>query len=173
MRSHVRRVCFASITIVLLFTLLRSGLALPQNGGSFQLTVHASGGSATLSGKLENVIIQPNNIISLIMVGDQMQISAPSGLGISGLHQSNFTGTLNGMRNGSILSGQIQNLAGKACINACFNLAFVGEGQWSGTLSQTHANGTLQGTITITDAPTSEIPTGRALSFSGTWTADF
>ena len=54
-----------------------------------------------------------------------------------------------------------------------FGKALDGEGQWSGTLSQTHANGTLQGTITITDSPTGEIPTGRALSFSGTWTADF
>jgi hypothetical protein len=75
------------------------------------------------------------------------------------------------------LSGQIRDLVGKMCLFSCFDLTFVGvEGQWSGIVNQTHASGTLQGTVNITGVPSQavggEIPIGLA-PFSGTWTADF
>jgi hypothetical protein len=137
-------------------------------GGSVQLSLQGYG---TIPGQLQNTIIEPNNTISMTMlVNDQMQTS-------NGPIQITSTGVWNGVRNGSVLSGQIQGLTGKvqACVPICLTANFVGLGNWNGQLneSSSQGTGTLTGTITFVSSSIPQIGVGQTYPISGTWTADF
>jgi hypothetical protein len=165
---HLRGVWFVSVAMVLLLTIpLVCSAATPAPGGSLELTITFHYGVVTVHGELENVVIQPNDSISMLMtIKDTVFVHGKSTVSING--------TLVGMRSGSTLSGQILNLVGESCIIKCGDFKFVGKGQWSGTLNQTHGAGTFQGTVTVTESPIDEyVPVGEVAPFSGTWSADF
>jgi hypothetical protein len=136
------------------------------SGGTLQLTFQGYG---TVPGELQNTIIYPNNSVSMIMnINDQMQTSY-------GPVQITSSGTWIGLRNGSTLSGQIQDVVGKAqiCIFLCGGADFVGQSHWVGLLNGTRGTGTFEGTMTFTSSPVPQIPTGQPFPMSGTWSADF
>lgn len=168
MWNSFRSLCFVSVTILLLFNIpLICSATTPSPESSLQLTITFHYGVVTVHGKLENAIIYPNNSLSMMMrVNDQVVVHGSSS-------QVMMNGTLNGMRSGSTLSGQIVNLMGASCIQTCWDMTYVGKGQWSGTLNQTHGAGTFQGTVTITQSPIDYVPIGETAPFTGTWSADF
>ena len=137
-------------------------------GGSVQFSLQGYG---TIPGQLQNTIIEPNNTISMTMlVNDQIQTS-------NGPIQLTSTAIWNGVRNGSILSGQIQGLTGKvqACVPICLNANFTGLGNWNGQLneSSSQGTGTFTGTITFVTSSIPQITVGQTYPISGTWNANF
>jgi hypothetical protein len=142
-------------------------VAAVNGAGSLQLSLASYG---TVQGQLQNAIIYPNNTILMTMnVNDRLQTSL-------GTIPITATGTWTGVRSDSAVSGSIGNVAGKAqicIIFSCNDANYAGQGQWSGSINATQANGIFQGTITFTNSPVSQIPVGQPISISGTWTADF
>ena len=136
-------------------------------GGSFQLKFGLAGiWTGTLSGDLQNAVIQPDNSVSMTMVlNDQIQTSI-------GPVQVTINGILNGVKSGSAMSGTIQGMVGKA---SAMGLSgdFVGQGQWNGSLAGSHGTGTMTGTLTFTNSPVPQISTNQPYPISGTWDSDF
>jgi hypothetical protein len=163
-RIQTMNVLIMCVGLISLFS-IAALTPVSASGGSLQFTIQGYG---TVTGELTNAIIMPNNSVSMMMnVNSQMQTS-------SGAVQITSSGTWIGLRNGSALSGQIQGVVGRAqvCVLVCAAADFVGQGQWSGQLNGTHGAGGLEGTITFTDSPTPQIPTGQPFPISGTWSAD-
>jgi hypothetical protein len=150
----------------LLLVPIASFTPITATAGSLQITIQGYG---TVAGQLENATIEPNNSVSMVMVvNDQIQTS-------NGPAQMTGTGTWDGVRNGAGLSGQIQGVVGKvqACILLCLTADYVGQGNWNGSLNGSQGTGVLEGTITFTDSPVPQIPVGKSIPVSGTWTSDF
>jgi len=166
-KSSFFRTLILLILIIFLVTHPLTTFVFSESGDSFQLAINVKDTFATFAGILTNVVIQPDNSTSMRLVSNYRLQTA------RGTFPLNATGTLVGMRNGSSLSGLIQNLVGKACVLQCFDFDFVGDGQWSGTLNQGHAEGILQGKVIFVSSPMKEVPQGLPASFSGTWVADF
>lgn len=131
--------------------------------GTLQLSF---GGYGVVQGQLQNAIIYPNNTIFMTMnVNDRIQAS-------QGAIPITATGLWNGVSNGAEVSGSIQNVVGKVhgCVFLwCGDANFVGQGQFTGSLNASHANGTFNGTITFTNPPVQD----QQMSMSGSWSADF
>jgi hypothetical protein len=139
-----------------------------SGAGSFTLIVRGY----PVNGNLQNVVLNQDGSISMNMVLDG-SVQTPIGP-----VPMVANGVWTGMRNGSTVSGTIQNVAGTA--NICFlffcgHAKFVGQGRWSGTLTanSTLGSGSFEGTITFTSSTFPEIPVGQPQPVSGTWNADF
>jgi hypothetical protein len=136
-------------------------------GGSVQLSLQGYG---TIPGQLQNTIIEPNNTVSMAMlVNDQIQSS-------SGPIQLTSTAEWNGVRDGSVLSGQIQGWTGnvQVCVPVCLSADFNGQGNWNGQLdASSQGAGTFTGTITFVSSSIPQITGGQSYPISGTWNADF
>jgi hypothetical protein len=81
-----------------------------------------------------------------------------------------------GTRNGTSLSGIIQDVSGT--VYACFlfwcgTATFIGQGEWSGTLTSTQGTGNFDGTITFTSSDLPQVQLNQPAPITGTWTADF
>jgi hypothetical protein len=169
MRRWIRRRDRRIGLIAVLWLLLPLAALTPVmgTGGSVQLSLQGYG---TVPGELQNTIIQPNNTIAMTMLlNDQIETS-------NGPIQVTGSGVWNGVRNGSVLSGQIQGLAGKvqACVPFCLSADFVGLGNWNGELNDSSQGaGTLTGTVTFVSSSIPQIPVGQTYPISGTWKADF
>ena len=160
------------ISSVFLFLVLFTypmGAAMADSGaGSFTLMVSGY----AINGNLQNVVINPDGSISMNMVLSG-SVSTPYGsIPITA------NGAWVGTQNGSTVSGTIQDVSGSA--NFCYwfwcgTANFVGQGQWSGTLSPNSniGSGGFQGTITFTSSDFSEIPVGQPQPITGTWNAVF
>jgi hypothetical protein len=161
-----------TLSIVLLIVTLFGYAIAPvfATSGSGSFTLIMSG--YPVNGNLQNVVANSDGSVSMNMVLDG-SVSSPIGpVPIVA------NGAWVGMRNGSELSGMIQNVAGTARICFifwCGNANFVGQGEWSGTLASnsTLGSGGFEGTITFTSSDFSQIPVGQPQPVSGTWNADF
>jgi hypothetical protein len=157
----------APIAVLSLLLPLAALTPVMGTGGSVQLSLQGYG---TVPGELQNTIIEPNNTVSMTMLlNDQIQAS-------NGPIQVTGSGVWNGVRNGSVLSGQIQGLAGKvqACVPFCLSADFVGLGNWNGELNESsQGTGTITGTITFVSSSIPQIPVGQTYPISGTWQAEF
>jgi len=159
-------------TLLLLFVLFgyTFSLAMADSGGAGSFTLVVRG--YTVTGELQNAVLNPDGTISMKMALDG---SVPSPIGAVPITAN---GVWTGVRNGSILSGTIGNVAGS--VNPCFLFwcgaaNFVGQGQWSGSLvsNSTVGSGEFQGTITFTSSDISGVPVGQPEAISGSWNADF
>ena len=149
-----------------LVILLGALTSVAASQGAMQLSVQGYG---TVHGQLENATIQPNGTVSILMlINDQMQTS-------QGRFPVSANGLWVGVLNGSALTGQIQDVAGKVqiCILICQDANFVGEGHWGGLLNGSNAVGNFDGAITFTNSPVPQIPVGQPIPVYGTWTTDF
>lgn len=160
-------ICLAAVLLIIAPASSVPAVVAVSGAGSLQLSVGSYG---TAQGQLQNAIIYPNNTILMTMnVNDRLQTSL-------GAIPITATGIWAGVRSDSVVSGSIRNVVGKAqicIIFSCNDANYVGQGQWSGSINATHANGTFQGTITFTNSPVSQIRVGQPISISGTWTVDF
>jgi hypothetical protein len=160
---------FASFLLLLaLFSCPVSVVMADSGAGSFTLVVSGY----AINGSLQNVVVDPDGSISMNMVLDAALSTSIGSIPMTA------NGVWVGIRNGSMVSGAIQNVAGSA--NPCFlfwcgTATFVGQGQWSGSLASnsTLGSGGFQGTITFTSSDFSQIPVGQPQPISGTWNADF
>jgi hypothetical protein len=135
--------------------------------GSLQLIIQDYG---SVRGQLKDAIIHPDrSVVMTMVVNDQLQTpmgSFPVTAGAS----------WNGAQEGSNVSGSINDVLGKiqiCVIFSCNDAKFTGQGQWIGTVSASHANGTFQGTIAFANSPVPQIPVNQPLPVSGFWNADF
>jgi hypothetical protein len=160
--------CASLLLLVVMFSYPVSMVMADSGAGSFTLVV--SGYS--INGNLRNVVINPDGSVSMNMVlGGTVQTSL-------GPVPMTANGVWVGTQNGSTGSGTIQNVSGSA--NFCYwfwcgSANFVGQGQWSGSLSPNSniGSGGFQGTITFTRSDFSQIPVGQPQPISGTWNAVF
>ena len=142
------------------------------------LPVMASGGQGTfaldltgysLNGNLQDAVVNTNSVsMNMILNGNLQTSIGQVPITASGL----WVGTLNGTN----LSGSIQEVSGT--VYACFlfwcgQATFIGQGEWSGTLSSTQGTGVFGGTITFISSDFSQIQLNQPAPISGTWTADF
>jgi hypothetical protein len=153
------------VVIVLLFSSVAPTLAT-SGQGTFQMVVRGY----PVSGSLQNAIINSEGKVSMKMVVSGNMQTPIGGVPITG------SGVWVGVRSGSMVSGLIQNVAGRVHICIwfwCGNANFVGQGHWSGTLTGTSGAGTFDGTITFTSSDFSQIPVNQPQPVSGTWNAEF
>jgi len=139
-------------------------LADPGNG-TFAMNL----GSSTVNGNLQNAIIQSNSVsLSMILNGYVQTSIGPVPITANGMWV--------GLRNGTLLSGDIQDVTGTVhmCILFwCGQATFVGQGQWAGTLASTEGAGTFEGTVTFISSDFSQIHLNQPAPVSGTWSAEF
>jgi hypothetical protein len=86
------------------------------------------------------------------------------------------SGTLNGVRSNSTLSGTINDIRGKisVCVFACNDVYFNGQGNWTGLLDASSAGpGKLAAVVTITSSPYPQMPQGQSIPTDGSWNASF
>jgi hypothetical protein len=161
------KMTFAGVILSLLLVPLAAFAPVSATGGSFQLKFGLAGiWTVTLSGELQNGVIQSDNSVSMTMVlNDQIQTAI-------GPVQVSINGILNGVKSGSALSGTIQGMVGKVSAMG-FSGDFVGQGQWNGSLAGSHGTGTMTGTVTFTNSPVPQISTNQPYPISGTWDSDF
>ena len=123
----------------------------------------------TLNGNLQNAIIKSNSVsLSMILNGYVQTSIGPVPIAANGV----WVGT----RNGTTLTGAIQDVTGTVhmCILFwCGQAAFVGQGQWRGTLASTDGTGTFDGTVTFISSDFSQIHLNQPAPVSGTWNASF
>lgn len=159
---------FSTLLLLLaLFSYLPAAMA-DSGAGSFTLVVSGY----KVNGNLQNVVLNPDGSISMNMVVDE-SVSTPYGA-----VPIVANGVWVGLRNGSTVSGTMQNVAGSTspCYLAwCGTAKFVGQGQWNGTLNSnsTLGSGGFEGTVTFTSSDFSDVPVGQPQPISGTWNADF
>ncbi len=113
----------------------------------------------SVHGQLQNVILDSNNTITMTMVVDDQ---------VQG-YSVRITAMWKGVRNGQSLSGAIQDFMGTVG-----EADFIGQGNWTGTLTSSLAgSGSLTGIITITSSTYAQFPQGQTIPISGSWTAGF
>jgi hypothetical protein len=124
----------------------------------------------SLNGNLQNAILNTNSVSMNMVLNANLQTSIGQiPITASGL----WVGTVNG----TSLSGSIQDVSGT--VYACYffwfcgTATFIGQGEWSGTLSSTQGTGVFDGTITFTSSDIPQIQLNQPAPISGTWTADF
>lgn len=166
--TNLNRVAAFCVTFLLIVASL-SYCFLPvmatAGQGSFELDLTGY----SLNGSLENAILKTTSAsMNMILNGDiqtsisQIPITA-SGVWI-------------GVQNGTKLSGIIRDVSGT--VHACFlfwcgKATFIGQGEWSGTLTSIHGAGTFDGTISFTSSDFTQIQLNQPAPITGTWTADF
>jgi hypothetical protein len=145
-------------------SLVLHAFAVPGQG-SLQLSVHGYG---NLPGQLLNISLQPDGSVSMAMaISGKLQTTYGS-FSVTG------TGVWIGVANGSTLSGTIQSVTGQVqiCVLSCSTANFVGKGNWTGSMMNLAASGTLTGTITFTNSPyPQQLPPNQMIPISGTWNA--
>jgi hypothetical protein len=133
--------------------------------GAFALDLSGT----TLNGNLENAIVKSDSVsMNMILNGN-----IPTSLGQVPVTAN---GIWTGNRNGTSLTGTIQNVSGivNMCILFwCGTATFIGQGEWKGNLTVTEGTGVFEGTITFTSSDFSQIHTNQPAPISGTWNADF
>lgn len=160
----------AASSVLLLLLILAAypfGAVIADSGtGSF--TILLSG--YAVNGELQNVVISSDGSISMNMVLDGTVSTSFGPIPITA------NGVWVGVRNGTTVSGTMENVAGAA--NPCFlfwcgTATFVGQGRWSGTLTanSTLVSGGFEGAITFTSSDFPQIPVGQPQPISGTWNA--
>jgi hypothetical protein len=147
---------------------ITTGVRADNGTGSVVLQIQGYG---TVHGQLENATIQGDNSVSmLLIVNDTLQTS-------QGSFPLEASGTLNGVRSNSTLSGTINDIHGKidVCVLfACNNVYFNGQGNWTGLLDTSSTGaGNLAAVVTITNSPYSQMPQGQSIPTDGSWTANF
>jgi len=140
-------------------------LATPGQG-TFSMTISQT----TLNGNLVNTVINANSVSMSMVLNGNLQTSI-------GQVPITANGNWAGTRNGTALSGTIQDVTGTVhmCLLFwCGQAAFVGQGTWNGNLTTTNAGaGTFEGTITFTSSDFSQIHLNEPAPVSGTWNAEF
>lgn len=157
-----------ALAIILIALAETTAGAHTDNGtGSVVLQIQGYG---TVHGQLENAMIQGDNSVSmLLIVNDTLQTS-------QGSFPLEASGTLNGVRNNSTLSGTINDIQGEinVCVLACNAVYFNGQGNWTGLLDASSAGtGNLAAVVTITSSPYPQMPQGQAIPTDGSWNANF
>jgi len=144
-----------------------SFLPVMANAGQGTFALDLTGYS--LNGNLQNAIIKTTSVSMNMTLNGNIQTS---------IDQIPITasGVWVGTRNGSRLSGLIQGVSGT--VHACFlfwcgKATFIGQGEWSGTLTSTQGTGAFDGTITFTSSDFNQIHLDQPAPITGTWTADF
>lgn len=168
MTSFNRVTLFGVALLLLVASLSYSFLPVMASGGEGTFALDLTGYS--LNGNLENAIINGNSVSMNMALNGVLQTSV-------GQIPITASGLWLGTRNSSSLSGSIQEVSGT--VYACYLLfwcgtaSFVGQGEWSGTLTSTQGTGVFDGTITFTSSDFSQIQLNQPAPISGTWTADF
>ncbi len=160
-----KRLAFLALPTLFMSSMVLRGFAVAGQG-SVQLSVHGYG---NLPGQLLNISLQPNGGVSMAMaISGKLQTSYGS-FSVTG------TGVWIGVANGSNLSGTIQSVTGQVqiCVLSCSSANFVGKGEWTGSMMNLAASGTLSGTITFTNSPyPQQLPPNQSIPISGTWNAE-
>jgi hypothetical protein len=155
--------------ILILLTQTNPLVQGPSTGtGSLLLQIPGYG---TIHGQLDNATVHESNAIAMTMtVNDQIQTA-------QGSFPIQATGSWDGVRNGSAVSGAVRNVNGKIhiCIFLyCNNVDFVGQGNWSGLLdSSMNANGNFTVATAFASSPYPQIPAGQSIPMQGSWSASF
>jgi hypothetical protein len=159
----------ASSVLLLLLVLVYPFVAVRADSGAGSFTILLSG--YAVNGELQNVVISSDGSISMNMVLDGTASTSLGPIPITA------NGVWIGVRNGTTLSGAIEDVAGSA--NPCFLFwcdiaTFVGQGEWSGALTanSTLGSGGFEGTITFTSSDFPQVPVGQSQPISGTWNAN-
>ncbi len=167
--TNLNRVTVFGVALLLLVASLSySFLPVMADAGQGTFALDLTGYS--LNGNLENAIVNTNSVSMNMILNGNLQTSI-------GQIPITASGLWVGARNGSSLSGLIQDVSGT--VYACYFLfwcgqaTFVGQGEWSGTLTSTQGTGVFDGTITFTSSDFSQIQLNQPAPISGTWTADF
>jgi len=160
-----KRLMFSALLVLIMSSMVLEGFAVTGQG-SVQLTLHGYG---NLPGQLLNVSIQPDGSVSMTMsVNSKLQTSY-------GAFAVTATGVWSGILKSSSFVGTIQNVNGQVqiCVLSCSNANFVGKGNWTGSMMNSAANGTLSGTITFTNSPyPQQLPLNQPIPITGTWNAN-
>jgi len=161
---------FAIVGVALLLivaSLSYSFLPVMASSGQGTFALNLTGYS--LNGNLQNAIVNTNSVsMNMVLNGNIETSIGPVPITASGL----WVGT----RNGTSLSGIIQDVSGT--VYACFlfwcgTATFIGQGEWSGTLTSTQGTGNFDGTITFTSSDLPQVQLNQPAPITGTWTADF
>jgi hypothetical protein len=164
--SVMKRVLFC---LALLLTFIPAAV-YGQSGqavGLFAFTLQGY----TVQGQLSNVVIRPDNSISMTMTVDDSLQTPIGAVPITG------NGEWYGTVNGTTVSGTIANVSGS--IQVCYFIFFcgyanyIGNGTWTGRLSADNGAGTFRGFITFTSSSFSQIPLNRPIPVSGNWSSIF
>jgi len=157
----------ALVIILIALAEITTGVCADNGTGSVVLQIQGYG---TVHGQLENATIQQDNSVSmLLIVNDTLQTS-------QGSFPLEASGTLNGLRSNSTLSGTINDIHGKinVCMFTCNDVYFNGQGNWTGLLDASSAGtGNLAAVVTITSSPYPQMPQGQSIPTEGSWTANF
>ena len=166
---NVKFVTASSVLLLLLVLAAYPFSAVMADSGTGSFTIVLSG--YAINGDLQNVVVKPDGSISMNMVLDGTVSTSFGPIPITA------NGIWVGVRNGTTVSGAIENVAGAA--NPCFlfwcgTATFVGQGRWSGTLTanSTLGSGGFEGTITFTSSDFPQLPVGQPQPISGTWNAN-
>ena len=158
------------LVFLMLVTLFMSSIVLHAfavtGQGSVQLSVQGYG---NLSGQLLNISLQPNGDVSMVMAFNGKLQTPYGSFSVIG------TGVWIGVANESNLSGTIQSITGQVqiCVLSCSNANFVGKGDWTGSMMNLAASGTLSGTITFTNSPyPQQLPPNQLIPITGAWNAE-
>jgi hypothetical protein len=167
MKSRTARKYFAYLSIALVLLSIFASPAMATLGeGSVSLSV---AGYSAIQGELQSVIIYPNDTVSMVMtVNSQLQTSY-------GTFPVTATGLWIGVRNGTQVSGSIENVAGQVhiCVLICGDATFNGQGEFTGSVNASQASGSIAGTVTFVSSPVPQIPVNESMPMSGSWSAAF
>jgi len=167
MTNSNRVAIFGVALLLIVASLSYSFLPVMASGGQGTFALDLTGYS--LNGNLQNAIVNSNSVSMNMILNANLQTSIGQiPITASGL----WVGTVNGTN----LSGSIQEVSGTVydCfLFWCGQATFIGQGEWSGTLTSTQGTGVFDGTITFTSSDFSQIQLNQPAPISGTWTADF
>jgi len=167
MASSNRVAVFGVALLLIVASLSYSFLPVMASAGQGTFALDLTGYS--LNGNLQNAIVNATSVSMNMVLNGNIQTSI-------GQVPITASGVWVGARNGSSLSGLIQDVSGT--VQACFlfwcgKATFIGQGEWSGTLTSTQGAGVFDGTITFVSSDFSQIQLNQPAPISGTWTADF
>jgi hypothetical protein len=167
MTNSNRVTVFGVALLLIVASLSYSFLPVMASAGQGTFALDLTGHS--LNGNLQNAIVKTDSVSMNMILNGNIQTSI-------GQVPITANGVWVGTRNGTKLSGSIQDVSGT--VHACFlfwcgQATFIGQGEWSGTLNSTQGTGVFDGTITFTSSDFTQIHLGQPAPITGTWTADF
>ena len=167
MTNSNRVAIFGVALLLIVASLSYSFLPVMASGGEGTFALDLTGYS--LNGNLQNAIVNVNSVSMNMILNGNLQTSI-------GQVPITATGLRVGTVNGTNLSGSIQDVSGT--VYACFlfwcgQATFIGQGEWSGTLTSTQGTGVFDGTITFTRSDFCQIQLNEPAPITGTWTAEF
>jgi hypothetical protein len=166
--TNMNRVTILGVAFLLIVASLSySFLPVMASTGEGTFALDLTGYS--LNGNLQNAVLKTTSVSMNMILNGNIQTSI-------GQVPITASGVWVGTRNGSRLSGLIQDVSGT--VHACFlfwcgKATFIGQGEWSGTLTSTQGTGAFDGTITFTSSDFTQIQLNQPAPITGTWTADF